>query len=341
MRWPWSRTPEVEQRTIDTVPWSTDGPSGWAHYTTDSALRLAPVYAAARLLADSVASLPLQTYRRVGDKRVRTSGAQLFNAPSVNGTVYDWLHQLMTSLVLQGNAYGMVTTRDGFGFPTGIEWLSPEQVSVQEDPRLPGAIRATFYLLGREIPREDLVHIRAFALPGRTEGVSPIKHHALLISSGLNALQYGTDWFDNGGIPPGTFRNTEKKVTADDSDIIRAKLVTAIRNRQPLVHGADWEYKPIQIPPEEAQFIATMRLNATQVASIYGIPPERIGGERGNPLTYSTQEQEEIAFQTSTIVPWVTRLEYAFANLLPERQYVKFNLDARIRTDLSSPRPWG
>src|SRR5256885_17096670 len=34
---------------------------------------------------------------------------------------------------LYGNAYGLITNRDGYGYPTGIEWLSPEHMTVIED----------------------------------------------------------------------------------------------------------------------------------------------------------------------------------------------------------------
>ena len=37
---------------------------------------------------------------------------------------------MMTVLLLHGNAWGVVTGRDGYGFPTGIEWIPPEDVAV-------------------------------------------------------------------------------------------------------------------------------------------------------------------------------------------------------------------
>jgi HK97 family phage portal protein len=101
------------------------------------------------------------------------------------------------------------------------------------------------------------------------------------------------------------------------------------------VYGSDWDYNPIQIPPEQAQFLSTMKLNATQVAAIYDVPPERVGGEPGGSLTYATQEQDQIRLST-TVARWCVRLEHAFFGLLPERQYTRFNVDAMIRTDLKT-----
>jgi Phage-related protein len=95
------------------------------------------------------------------------------------------------------------------------------------------------------------------------------------------AQVYTADWFNNGAVPPGKFKNTQKTVSQPESDEIKARLNAAIRSRKPLVYGADWEYDPIAVGANEARFIETMQLNATQIASIYGIPPEMLGGSTG------------------------------------------------------------
>jgi HK97 family phage portal protein len=328
-------TDEPEERAVQ---WPFDvGPPVYSPFETnsaDSALTLGAVYSAVRLLADSVASLPLRVYRDTGSRPVRVNSSPLFDQPAVYGTLYDWLYQLMTSLLLHGNAYGLVTSRDGFGFPTNIEWLRTEMVSFQEDPTY-NPMLAQLYYMGREIPREQIFHVRAFTRAGHILGLSPIRTFGPVIAAGLGALQYGNDWFANGGIPPGTFKNTQKTIDPVDADIVKQRLTAAIRTRQPLVYGSDWDYSSIAVPPDEAQFLSSMKLTATQIAAIYDLPPERVGGEPGGSLTYATQEQDQLRLATTT-GRWCTRLEHAFYGLLPERQYTRFNVDAMIRTDLKT-----
>jgi HK97 family phage portal protein len=296
----------------------------------DDALRLVPVYAAARLIADSVASLPLQTYRYSGDVAVKVPPPALFRNPAGIGTLYDWVFACMTSLVLKGNAFGLIVNDDGQAVPSAIEWLDPDRVYIDERIR-------KYYLDGREIAAADLLHIRAFTLPGRIRGVSPLAMFASTIGAGQAMVDYSADWFRSGGFPPGTFRNTAVRVEQEEAEKIKRRLITSILQRAPLVFGHDWEYTPVSVPPEEAQFVEAAQLNATQIAAIYGIPPERIGGSRaGGSLTYANQEQDEIAWQTSGIRPWVVRLERALFDLLPSGTYVRFNLDAVIRTDLKT-----
>lgn len=350
-----------ESRAIGGFPWVENNPAipfgsgGPAHPSqvemgVDAALRLAPVYAAARVLADNVASLPLQVYMpdTPGGSARRYTGPTIFNStpdtppmghgPSVTGTMYDWVFQCMTSLVLEGNAFGFIATRDAYGYPTTIEWMAPHLVYVDEGLTggMPNPLRAEYYFEGRHVPKEDMFHIRAFSVPGRCRGISPLRSFASLITQGRLMQQYGADWFDNGGFPPGVMKNSTQEVSDEQSAEIKSRLVAAIRRHQPLVIGADWEYAPITVPPSEAQFVESTRLNATQIAAIYGIPPYRIGGTRGDSLTYSNVESEQISFLGETLRPWLVRLEDAFYGLLPGNRYCRFNADAMIRTDMKT-----
>src|SRR5215207_341772 len=304
--------------------------------SADTALTYFAVFAAVRLLAESVACLPLHTYRDTGSRRQRVPTSWL-NQPSPYCSRYDWIYMCMTSLLLHGNAYGLVTSRDGFQFPTAIEWLRNEQVTVEGDPTSSNPLRVKVLYGGRELPRQDVFHIRAFARAGRFEGVSPIRNFAETFAGGLAAQKYGNDWYAAGGFPPGTFKNSEQTVDQEAAGVMKSRLNQAIQSRQPLVYGKDWDYTPLTVPPNEAQFLGAMKLNATQVAAAYDIPPERLGGEPGGSLTYATQEQDQIRLALTT-QKWCTRLEDALFGLLPERRYVKFNVDAMIRTDTKTRR---
>lgn len=266
------------------------------------------------------------------------TGPSFFDQPSVSANLYDWLYSAMTSLVLHGNAWGLITSRDGYGYPQGIEWIPCEFVTVVDDDRQPfNPYRTRVYLYGRQIDnwREELLHIRAFALPGRTEGISPLRAFALTVMQGLETARYGTDWFASGGFPPGTFQNTALEVDADAAAQVRESLVSALRRHEPLVYGRDWEYKALSVPPSEAQFIQSTQMTATQMAAIYGLPPDRVGGTRGDSLTYSTVEQSTLQV-IDALRPWMVRLETAFYPLIPSTRYVRFNSDALLKTDLKT-----
>lgn len=341
----------TEQRVIGGVPWrpwenlnpymrfDAGGPihPTRAFYGKDEALRLVPLYAAVKLLAEYISSLPLKLYTQDRSGRThRYHGPSIFDDPAPDTNIMDWLYELLTSLLLQGNAWGYVLGRDGFGYPTQISWMPPDYVEVMDDETQPyNPLRSRVYFYGRLMNRDEYFHIKAFAVAGRTEGISPLRAFALTILNGLEATRYGTDWFRAGGFPPGTFKNNEIEIDAAQSAEIRELLNTSIRRREPLVYGRDWDYHPVTVPPSEAQFIEAMRLNATQIAAVYGLPPERIGGSRSDSLTYSNVEQAALQI-IEAMRPWLVRLETAFFRILPANRIARFNADALLKTDLQT-----
>lgn len=336
--WPFSRKGE-EQRAIQAWPWDTGGPVGGPADRTlsvDRALGLVPVFGATRLLADTVASLTpaLYTIGPDGIQR-RKPTPSLFVQPSVHGTLVDWLHRAVVSMALQGDAVGLITARDSYQFPTMVEWLNPEQVMVNDQNLAgPGSfMNPQWWWRGRPMPTEDLVHIPWFTVPYRVRGLSPIGAYRLTANVGIGAEEYAAQWFNNGGVPPGTFRNTAQKVSKDDADLITARITNRMQTRRPLVYGNDWEYTPITIKPHEAQFVETMRLTATQIAVIYGVPPEKIGGTTGTALTYVTQEQNALDYLIFSARPWLVRMESALSQLFPRGTFVKFSEGDMLRTD--------
>jgi len=332
---PFARLMQTEKRAITSLPWLPWDVGGQtvAAVTQSRALSLAPVYAAARHISDNVATLPLHGFRKIDEARREklSSLPQLFKSLADTGTLPSWLSTSVNSLALRGNAVGLITRRDGLGFPLEVVWISMDHVSV--DDQIPG--QPAWFIKGRRVDTSDIVHIPWFTLPGQTLGLSPIEAFALTVEGGLQAAQYGVDWFRAGGVPPGTFKNTKLEVAEDKAQQIKARLVRAIRSHEPIVYGADWEYHPITISPEQAQFVESAQLTANQVAAIYGIAPEEVGGKAANSLTYANEEHRQTT-RMHNLRPWLVRLETAFSALLPLRQYVRFNVDAVIRADLKT-----
>lgn len=132
-------------------------------------------------------------------------------------------------------------------------------------------MRTKVFVYGREMtwtgPDAELFHVRAFTLPGRLEGLSVLRAFALTVMAGQEAQRYGTDWYRTGGFPPGTFHNKELEIDPDQAAQIRAMLVASLRRREPLVYGRDWDYTPVTVPPNEAQFLDAVQLNACTVGS--------------------------------------------------------------------------
>lgn len=309
-----------EKRAV-TVPWNIDGPLTNTPAATEArAITLAPVFAAVRCIAMETSTLPLCAYRGE-DGSTKITMPLLFRRLSAEGRLIGWLQQALYSLVLHGNAVGYIDEWDGLGYPVSITWVPMNKVRVAE---------GSWWIDGKPVDGSRIVHITWLAVPGQTLGMSPLEAYAATVGAGLNAQTYAAD---DGGMPPVVFKNGARTVDPDEATAVRQRLAASMRRREPLVTGSDWDFSPISIPPNQAQFIETQKLAATQIANIYGLPPGKVGGEAGGSLTYNTVEMESLDLRGS-LRSYAEILEHAFASWLPSEQYVKFELDALVRADL-------
>lgn len=327
--WPFGRKTEQRNITFQDVWGSGADLNEIRSESVGTALSLVPVFAATRLIADSVASLPLETYRDNKGSKTRVKDPKLVIGPTDFGTAYDWVHRLISSLVLRGNAYGLILERDALGTPTHVEWLNPDDVSIEQDDT---AYTPKWYWRKGQVNSADFIHIPGFTLPGRVLGISPIAKFKNTVEIALHAQNFGLDWFKNGSVPAAVLETVEE-VTQEQGEDIKRKFKRAARNREPVTLGLGVTYKPISVPPEESQFLATIRASKSDIASIYGIPAEMIGGETGQNLTYNTVEQQQIQFFMYALRPYLVKIECALSRLLPGNMCVKFNADAVLRAD--------
>lgn len=325
----WRSGQESRAITRAGVPWSGGGDLAGANMT--SALRLIPVFSAVRLIADSIATLPVHAYREVSGIGQRLpKQPTLIQSPGVGEmTRVTWLYQAITSLLLRGNAFGLVTALERDGWPRNVVWLHPDEVTVDESGPLP-----RYLYRGKAIDTAGLIHIPAFVLPGSVVGLSPIGLFRMQIETGLQAHKFAQDWYRTGVAPSGKLRNNARVLNPGEATTIKERFKAAVKNRDLFVTGNDWEYEALSISAADSQFLETIKATATQTAAIFGVPPEEIGGEAGGSLTYSTLEQNGVRYNTRTVLPWTTRFEESLTQQLPGGQYVRFNLDAAARADL-------
>jgi HK97 family phage portal protein len=300
-----------------------------------SALGLVPVYAATGLIADAFASSPWAAYVRSDGVSSRAAvQPSLIVDPGVFGLdLYSWKHQLVSSLALWGNAYGLATAFDSTGTPSKVAWLRPDRVLVDE--QLGRAPR--FFYEGQQIDQASLIHIPWYTVPGSVKGMSPLELFRVQVDTGLEAQKTGKNFFRRGAVPSGLLKYTKSGITADVAAAAKARFVQSVSSNEPFVHGSDWEYSALSLPASDVNFIAGVKLTANQIAAIYRVDPEDVGGETGgSTLKYATLEMNEQRFNSRTLLPVAKRVESVIDRHLPPAQYVKCNLDARVRTDLKT-----
>ena len=160
-------SPAPEERAITSLPWVQGGVSPASTKLGDE-LSLVPVFAAVRLITDAISTLPLQAFRKAGSDRIRIPLPALFEGSSQR-TQVEWLSQCVSSLLLRGNAFGLIVgTGDGSTVrATDLMWLNPTEVEWSK-------VDGTWKYEGRPIPAGEVLHIPGLILPGARLGVSPL-----------------------------------------------------------------------------------------------------------------------------------------------------------------------
>ncbi|MEJ1195071.1 phage portal protein [Pseudarthrobacter sp. CCNWLW207] len=311
---------------------STDG--GLRSSSMKSALRVVPVYSATSLIADSLAVTPLAGYQETpsGGKASmpKQPGLVLNPNPNLLGTRIDWIHQCVTSVKLRGNAYGTIVDYDSFG-ASKVQWLNPDSVYVDESGPLPVYIHN-----GKELEYASVVHIAEYVVPGSVVGLSPIELFRQQLDMARSAQDFGTNVFRRSGVPSGHLKNTTKQLSAMEAGVVKSRFKSSVTNGDVFVSGNDWDYSKLSLSMADVQFLDSIKATANQIAAIYKVPPEEIGGDSGSSLKYTTEELNQQKFIRRALQPTAVRLEHHLNRLLNPGLYVKFNLNASARGDLKS-----
>ena len=300
-----------------------------------TALSLIPVYAATGLIADQIAATPWAVFEKSDGGIPERAAVQpeLISDPGVNQLdLFSWKFQLCTSLLLRGNAYGLIISVDNGGMPAKVAWLQPDKMVVDES-----GPRPVYRYNGTEINRSMLIHVPLYVVPGSVVGLSPIGLFRTQIETGIEAQKASKNFFRRGGIPSAILRNNAITMSSEQAQDTKSRFVASVSASEPFVTGKDWDYSTIAVPTADASFLNGIKATATQIAAIYRVAPEEIGGEvASSSLTYKSLEQDQIRFNMRTKRPIAARIESVVNPYLVGDRYLKFNLDADVRADLKT-----
>ena len=330
-RWVWSRVANREALTLEQLLAEEGRPTASGEpVTIEFALRLSTVWGCVRLLADSVSTLPLHVYR--GDDRDPIGTPPLLARPSADfPELADWLWgAVMASLLLRGNAWGVVTGRSGSTLlPSQCDLVHPDRVAITTEEG-----RRVIRIGGERYDRGDLFHVKAYPWPGQLEGLSPIAYARESIGLGLGAEKYAAQFFGDAAIPSGVL-TSDQHIGQQQADQLKARWQQRHNHKRDIaVLGDGARFQPIAIAPDEAQFLGASKANVATICRFYGIPPEMMGGETAGHEAYTSPEMRSTDLLVWSLRPWLYRVERAVSTLLPSTQKARFNPGGLVRATL-------
>lgn len=311
-----------------------------------TAMQMTAVYACVRVLAESVASLPLHLYRRgTAGNREKAEEHPLFfllhDEPNPEMTSYVFRETLMTHLLLFGNAYAQIL-RNGKGEVLGLYPLMPNRMHVERDDN--GRLFYRYYRFDREPPNQEqsnviltpqeVLHIPGLSYDGLV-GFSPIAACRNAVGAGLAAETYSGRFFANGAAPsgvlqhPGLIKNPERL-----RDSWNEAYGGAGNAGKVAILEEGMTFTPISISPQDAQLLETRKFTVEEICRIFRVPPHLV--QNLDRATFNNIEQMSIDFVMYSLMPWLVRWEQSMARVLlshdDKRKYeIRFNADGFLR----------
>lgn len=316
-----------------------------------TAMQMSAVYACVRILSEAIAEIPLNFYRYTADGGKEKCPSHplyylLHDEPNPEMTSFVFRETLMGHLLLWGNAYAQIV-RNGRGEVLALYPLLPDRMQV--DRNSAGRLVYTYTRYRDEagsrhefetikLYKEDVLHIPGLGFDGLV-GYSPIAMARNAIGMSMAAENYGAAFFANGATPGGVL---EHPGIVKDPERLRESWRSQFSGKNShsiAVLEEGMTFKPMSIPPDEAQFLETRKFQIDEIARIFRVPPHMVGDLEKS--SFSNIEQQSLEFVKYTLNPWVARWEQSLAHalLLPreKQQYVvKFNVDGLLRGDYQS-----
>ena len=309
------------------------------------AMQTSAVYACVKILAETVASLPLHLYKKGKNGKNETAEQHplfscLYESPNEEMTSFEFRETMMTSLLLWGNAYARKIRKNGH--VTELWYLKPNLMTVERDSQT-GRIKYTY---SDDIKNQTFVyspdqvfHVKGLSIDG-VLGLSPIAQAREAVGLSLATEQYGAKFFGNGARPGGVL---EHPGILKDPEKLREswnKVYQGTRNSHKVaVLEEGMKYHTIGIAPEDAQFLETRKYQVNEICRIFRVPPHLVGDL--DRATFSNIEHQSIEFVQHTVRPWLVRWEQSISRqLLDEKErllyFAKFNVDGLLRGDYKS-----
>ncbi len=325
----------------------------------ENALRYTAVFAAIRVISESVASLPIGIYQFEKDSKILSRDHELFELlrykPNNEMDAYTFKETLMIHLLTYGNAYAEIEY-DKKGIITGLWPVHPGLIKLYREKKS----KELYYEVridGKTInlPSYKILHIKGLSFNG-LEGLSPIALARQAIGLGLATEEFGARFFGQGTHSGGIVELPPEKIMSDEAynrlkDSMNEKYSGLGKSHRLLILEEGAKFNRVAIPPNEAQFLESRKFQLEEIARIYRVPPHML--QSLDRATFSNIEQQSIDFVTHSLRPWIIRWEQAITNKLlfgKERKLitVEFNMDALLRGDIKSRyeahakgRQWG
>jgi len=287
---------------------SNQGSSGIL-VSDESALTYTAVWAAIRILSESVAQLPLSIYEsdKLGNK-TQAKNHQIFDLihrkPNENMTTYIFIQKCMLDLLTRGNSYVYIK-RNGAARPVELLPLDAIDVKLVESEGL------IYYELnqGGIVDASDILHFKVMSRDGLI-GTSPIDVGANAIGLGMALEKYATTFFSNGAKVSGVL-STDRHLSDEAITRLRISFKENYSNIQDsnktMVLEEGLKFNQISLSNEASQFLNSREFSITEIARLFNLPPHLLRDLSKSSFNNISEQSRE--FVQYSLMPYLIMME--------------------------------
>jgi HK97 family phage portal protein len=309
----------------------------------NSALALSAYTRANQVLADTMATLPVNVHKKNTDGSTTIVDhvvSDLFKLePNDIQTAVNWRSAGQGGLNTYGNTFSEIFRKgDGSVKNIGVPF-DDSQVEVKvNDGRI--VYNVTENGSNRTIQSRDMYHVLGFSYNG-VVGIAKLNLMKETLGLSKTYEDKASAFIRNDSTPPvaliGKSKMDEAQKKANKENWQAAN--SGKNAGKAAVLTGEWDIKQLAITPDQAQFLQSRVFSVGEIARFTGVPPHILFElERS---TFNNIEQQNIEFVTYTLLGWVNRWEQEANRKLfkpSERKthFLKFNLNGLLKADAKS-----
>lgn len=307
---------QKENITAPSYGYQRRQPSG-IYIDHSSALSLVPVWAATRLIAETIGMLSFHLFQQVteGSKTRRMDlwiDKMIRREPNPEMTAMTLREILQAHALLWGNGYAEIE-RDNANRPIAMWPMTPDRVTPgrMADTREPVYIYRDNAGIEHVLSATNVFHLKGLGYDG-FQGYDVISVMSRALGTHTAADIFSGAFFGNGATMGGALVvKGAKPLSPETKEEIRKEIFQthggAYNAFTTGIFEGDWDWKSFGIDPAAAQLIEARRFTVNDIARMFRVPPHKLGDlERA---TFTNIEEQNIDWVVDGVLPWVTRWE--------------------------------
>jgi HK97 family phage portal protein len=312
--------------------------------TEEAMTAISAAFTANSIIADCMAVMPAKVYRRKGDAREHDTdhpAHRLMNVTPDEGQT--------TSHMLRATSQGHI------GFRGNAVWellFNRRGQAVQAyglDPRLIDYKKINgrkLYCLhdddGRkEFLADEVVHVPWYT-PDGFEGKNPVEFMRESMGLTIATNRFPSRFYKNDAKPGGILKKKTRMSSKQRNEVREEWMaihggVDGAGKMAILSGGLEWQ--DVGLAPKDADFLASRKHQAEEVARWYRVPPHMLGIL--DKATYDNVENLNIFFLLYTLFPWIKKWESElnmklFTRREQNKYYIEYDFKTFLRADTKS-----